>query len=292
MKKIVRLLLLGFLVTQCNPKDNADSSANEALTTSVEDAVTTMSAVLDDQEGEGYAVNSQKSYPEILDEILFPKAYAAGCVRPVFKVCNNGSKSSVFQDCSLFNGQVLASGQIDLDYSENDCSMDVVGNQVARTYNYELVGPRNGQLTVSSEVHTDYTGATIGGGALLTRTASGFDLDILGKHKVFTRNGRERLDRSIQTLSPLEIAGGLERSVRRITNGQLQVSHNKAEFTAIYTAQDLRWSSSCCHPVSGSLSVDYTGSREGSATVTFGSCGRATLEKDGESHELAFSYCE
>lgn len=292
MKQWMVLVLSGLLVVNCGMRDNVASTTDESLSTSVEDAVTTMSAILDDQEGESYSVNSQKSYPEMMDEILFPKAYAAGCIRPVLKVCDEGLKSSTFSDCTGYRGKVVASGQIDLDYSENDCSMTAVGHQVARTYEYELVGPRNGQLLVSSADHADYSGESVGGGAVLTRTSSGYDLEILGKHKIFTRNGRQLLDRSIKTLSPLEITGGLRRSVRRVSNGQLQVSHNKAEFKAVYTAENLQWSSSCCHPVSGTLSVAYTGSREGAASVTFGSCGTATLDKDGETHDIQFSYCE
>ena len=292
MKRWMSLILVGALMVGCKANEDSSSTADENLTSSVEDAVTTMSALMDDQEGESYATNIKKSYPEMIDELIFPKAYAAGCIRPVHQVCDNGSKSSVFQDCSIFGDQVLASGQIDLEFSQNDCSMALVGDQVARTFDFELVGPRGGQMTVSSAEHSNYSDIRVGGGAEITKTNLGWDLDILGKHKVFTRNGRVRMDKSIQTLSPLEISGGLRRSQRQVNNGQLQVHHNLAEFTALYTAQDLRWSSSCCHPVSGTLTVEYTGSRTGSATVEFGSCGTAELEKDGEIHDVQFSYCE
>ena len=292
MKKWKSLLLVAIIATGCGLRDNTDTAADEELTASVEDAVTTMSAIMDDQEGESYSVNSQKSYHEMIEEILLPKAYAAGCIRPAIKVCDNGVKTSTFSDCSGYRGLVTASGEITLNFSENDCSMDTAGDNVNRTYSYTFDLPRGGQLEVSSADGEDYSGDVIGGGALLTKTVGGFELDILGKHKVYTRNDRVRLNRSVKTLQPLQIIGGLRRSVRRVTDGQVQVSHNLAEFKAVYTADSLEWSSSCCHPVSGTLSVDYTGSREGSGTVTFGSCGTATLDKDGETHEIQFSYCE
>lgn len=285
---------MGLLIVGCNgQEENSVGSENEDLVTSVEDAVTTLGAVMDDQEGEAYATQMNKSYPEMIEEILFPKAYAANCVRPVNMACNSGVKTSTFSDCSIFGGLALATGTISLDYSQNDCSMAADGDSVNRTYRYEIVGPRGGQLEVSSADNDDYSGDTIGGGATLTNTVSGWELDILGKHKVFTRNGRERMNKSIKTLAPLEISGGIRRANRRVNNGQLQVSHNLAEFKAIYTAQDLRYSSSCCHPVSGSMSVEYTGSISGTATVEFNSCGSATLTNaNGETSDVRFTYCE
>ena len=292
MKTTLILLSAFVLLVSCNGRQDSTTSSDDTLATSAEDAVTTLSALLDDESNEAYATNHKKSYQEILQDIVIPKAHAANCIRPVNLACDNGVKSSTFEDCSSFRGLVVASGNITLDYSQNDCSMGSDGDQVARTYNYEIVGPRGGQLDVSSDDHEDYRGNTIGGGAVLTNTAAGHSLEILGKHKVFTRNGNIRRDRSIRTTEPLEISGGLRRSVRQVNNGQLEIIHNLAEFTATYTAEDVVWSSSCCHPVSGSLSVEYTGSVEGTASITFNSCGQAEIERNGETSNVEFTYCE
>ncbi len=294
MRNLFLFALMSLLIINCRGKENLGTpGADEDLSSSLEDAVTTMGAMIDDQAGESYAKATPQNSLETLEEILFPKAYAAGCIRPVFKACSSGIKNSQFSDCSMFRGQVLASGEINLDYSQNDCSMDQTGDDVARTYQYELVGPRGGQLSVTSQDQEDYRGEIIGGGALLTKTSSGHSLDILGKNKIFTRNGRVLRNKSIRTISALEISGGLARGQRQVNNGQIEVIHNLAEFVATYSAQDLRWSSSCCHPVSGSLSVEYTGSLEGTAQVEFQSCGQATLERsNGDIQNVQFTYCE
>lgn len=294
MRNLLILTLTSFLLINCKGNENQPGlEGNEDLSASVEDAVTTMGAMIDDQAGESYAKITPKNSFETLEEILFPKAYAAGCIRPVFKSCVDGIKNSQFSDCSMFRGNVLASGEINLDYSQNDCSMDETDDDVARTYEYELVGPRGGQLNVTSQDQEDYRGQIVGGGALLTKTTTGHNLEILGKNKIFTRNGRVLRNKSIRTTAALEISGGLARGQRQVNNGQIEVIHNLAEFVATYTAQDLRWSSSCCHPVSGSLSVEYTGSLQGTAQVEFQSCGQATLERsNGDVQNVQFTYCE
>ena len=166
------------------------------------------------------------------------------------------------------------------------------GDQVTRTYDYTINGPRRGEIAVSSAEHQNYAGTTMGGGAQLTKTASGWNLAILGKNKVLSRGGQEVRNKSLRTLADLEITGGLRRANRRVANGQLEVSNNTQEFTAVYTASDIGWTSDCCHPVSGTFSVEFSGSKTGSGTVTFNSCGDITVEVDGEVQNDTLTYCE
>ena len=291
MKKMISLLLLSFLATGCGVEKTSRSSENENLASSVEDAVTTVSALMDEQAGEAYTSKLQKSYPELIKDLFFPKAYAEGCIRPIQQACENGVKSSLFQSCSL-SSRVEASGEISLEFNQLDCSISLPGDRVSRTYDYGLTGVHKGVLSVSSGMQGTYTGESLGGGSLLVKTAVGYELSILGKHKLLKRNGQERMNKTIRTLAPLEVSGGLSRALRQVNNGQLQVFHNLAKFTATYTVKDLSYSSSCCHPISGSLEVEYTGSIEGRAVVNFGSCGEATLTRSGETQDVLFSYCE
>jgi len=77
-----------------------------------------------------------------------------------------------------------------------------------------------------------------------------------------------------------------------MNGGSLEVNHNLAGFTAIFTPSNLQWSAGCCHPVAGSLAVTYSGSKTGTATVSFNGCGSATVNQDGQSQAVEFSYCE
>jgi hypothetical protein len=156
-----------------------------------------------------------------------------------------------------------------------------------------IVGPRGGTVTNASSTSSDYTGASYGGGGRLTKTASGYDLDILGKHKSLTYNSKSIFNISIRTLSTMQVTGGLSRSSRTLNGGQLQINHNLAKFTATIVPTNLQYSNTCCHPISGSLALTYSGSKTGSATITFSSgCGVASKTENGQSSQVELSYCE
>jgi hypothetical protein len=152
---------------------------------------------------------------------------------------------------------------------------------VTRTYDYDISGPYGGVLSVTSD-----------GGGRLTKTAGGWSVEILGKHKELTFRGRKLVDLSISTPTALQVTGSLSRQSRVINSGSYQVVHNLAGFTAVYVPQNLTYESSCCHPVSGSLSVTFTGSVTGSGSVTFNGCGQASLTRNGQTQDIGLNYCE
>ncbi len=296
MEKLIKSLLLSALIlglAACDKRVEEASTVNN-IEAAVESGVSAMSGIMDDQNGSTYAMKQTPIHDPLrnLNELLFPKAYAANCARAVAQACNLGVKQATYDDCSGSAGLLSLDGQVTLTYSNMACTMANVGDNVVRTYNYTISGPRGGVVTNSSDIKATYDGTQLSGGAKLEKTATGHEVTIFGKHKSFVRNERELYDVSIETGSPLQITGGLARGNRQVTNGSLKVYHNIAEFTAEFTANNLGWSSSCCHPVSGSLSVSYEGSITGTASITFNSCGEATHEKDGLSQELTLSYCE
>lgn len=68
-------------------------------------------------------------------------------------------------------------------------------------------GPYGGVLAVTSE----------GGGGRLTRTATGWIAEILGKRKVLTHRARELMN--LSTPQAIEITGSLGRSSRVVNSG-------------------------------------------------------------------------
>jgi hypothetical protein len=292
MKSPLKILILTAFLTSCGPKLGDLNSDSEELSSSIEDAVTTISALLDDQQGESYALSQPKSLPQWMNEIVIPKALASSCLRPVHLACEDGRKTSSLVQCTLGHPQVQTNGHIQLAYSQSSCSLEQVGEQVHRTYDLEYMGPYGGRLHISSENQIDYRGQTIGGGSQLVRTEDGFQLTILGRNKTLIRNGRVLRSRSLRTLTPLEITGGLSRAQRRVNRGQLEVIHNLAGFTATYQADNLQWTSSCCHPVAGQLNVEYEGAKQGLALVQFQGCGQAQLQINDEVTDVQLNYCQ
>ena len=290
-KKIIMILASTLLVSACGQQKNETLDSEDSIEAVVESGVTSISGVLDDQNGSSFAMNKTLEIDPVrmIQQLIIPTAYAENCSRAVAQACNIGVKQANYSNCgTVFD----LNGSVTLTYSDMGCSMANVGDSVVRTYDYTIEGPRGGILTNSSLIKATYDGTQLSGGARLERAASGWLLNISGKHKSLSRNDREIFDISIETPTQLEVSGGLSRASRQVNNGSLKVYHNLAEFSAEFSANNLQWNASCCHPVSGSLSVNYSGSVTGSATVTFNGCGTATHEKDGLSQDITLSYCE
>jgi hypothetical protein len=170
--------------------------------------------------------------------------------------------------------------------------MASTGNTVTRTYNLEISGPRGGKINHSSDNRSDYRGTSYGGGGRLVKTAAGWDLSVLGRNSVLSFRGKNIFDVSVRTITPMNITGSLSRAGRVVNGGQLEVNHNLAGFTSVITPTNLQWSNTCCHPISGSLAVTYSGSKTGSATVSFHGCGSASVNQGGQTSVIQMSYCE
>lgn len=291
---LITLLCLQLLACGKKNEESADSNVDSDEAVS-ESAVTALSGSLDDQAGSSFAYRSNSKIDRVTEtlQLLFlPTAVADACIRAVDQACVAGVRSTTFSGCTGGLGLFSRNGSVTLTYSDASCALALNGDSVTRTYDYTISGPRGGVLSTSSDNSTDYNGNTYGGGGRLTVTASGWDLEVLGKHKVLSRNGNEKFNISMRTTSPIGVSGSLGRASRVLDGGSFEINHNLAEFTATFTPSNLTWNNTCCHPVSGSLSVSYSGSKTGSATLTFTSCGQAELDKDGVTKSIELNYCE
>lgn len=290
MNKLTCALILVSIFTGCAKQSTEESDLVISTTTAeVESGSTAVASILDEQAGSNYAVTTPAN--KSIFEHVVPKSYAANCMRPYFSICNAGVKAATYSSCEV--GAFTLSGSAQLQYSQNSCSMNMTGDSVTRTYNLERVGPRGGTLNVSSDTKADYRGSlSYGGGGRITKTVAGFSLDVLGKHKALKVRDRAVYDISIRTISPLQIVGGLERANRTIQSGQLEVNHNRAGQTAVWTYNNVQFSSQCCHPVSGTIDINWSGAKTGQAQMTFQGCGLAQVTEGGQSTQVEMSYCE
>lgn len=293
-------LLILIVVTSlaaCNKKTQTDSDSVESTEAVVESGVSVLSGSLDDQTSNtSFAVNRSENTTNIWATLLVNKAHASSCSRAFLQSCQSGVKTVDYSGCSTLGGRVNMSGSVTLTYSNTSCLLSTAGDYVVRTYDFSVSGPRGGSIATTSDVKEDYrlgSANTYGGGAKLTKTSAGYNLEILGKHSSLAKNGVDLYNVSVRTLQPLQVTGGFERSLRHVSNGQLEINHNIAKFTTVMSASNLQWSASCCHPTSGTLSVTRSGSIQGTATVTFtDECGVASLEENGQVRKIELSYCE
>ncbi len=294
IQKLVLAASLLALVACAKKQEQTASTSVDPVEASVESGITLLQGVADDQSGNSYAL--KMSAPASVWQLLLKsdEAVAFSCGRAVDQACSGGVKTASFSQCDLPYSRATLNGSITLTYSDAGCSLSALNSTVNRTYDLSFNGPRGGLLTLKSAMSNDYRGgASYGGGGKLTKTASGFDLEILGRHSDLSYRGRPLVDVSVRTLQPVAINQVL-RNGRTMNGGQIEVNHNLAQFTAVFSPNNLQWSNNCCHPVSGTMAVAYSGSKTGSATVSFSSaCGSATVvDQDGQSTEVTLSYCE
>ncbi len=288
-KLILLLVLIGLAGCKSNTEtDNAFSTGGTADSLSI--ANDSISSTLDDQAASSFAAFYNKSR-SIWMTLLTP-AQAASCMRTRSATCTDGVRSVEWSDCEIGNSSRLLNGEAALNYSDANCSLDNEGAYVIRTMNRQVSGLRGAIFLLSSEEDSDYMEQSYGGGGKITRTASGWELEILGKHHQIMKNNRVRADVSVRTLSPFVISGGLERSSRLIESGRLQMNHNRARYTAVYEVSNLEYSSDCSLPVSGEMTGTYTGSINGSAQIEFNGCEQVTITENGASSDLTLESVE
>lgn len=216
-----------------------------------------------------------------------------------------GRKSASYPNCTAGGSEQIYEGSVLLQYSDTSgCTLNDQGENVTRTLSITRTlqysdYPRFNDtvLTTTTEEHSDYRGVEYGSGTRLTRVASSpdtFELEILGVHKVLTNSkGRKVYDVSIRTTTAVTVSGDVGTD-RTLSGGAIELVHNTAEYVATITPSGLRYhSTACCHPVSGTLSVEFSGKVLGTGTITFSStCGRATLDREGALTDLALHGCE
>lgn len=300
MNKTYRVLTLTaalLMAVGCKlEKQQANSATFDDTANEMEAASSAMTAVMDDQQGESFASDNRSRMERmampILNEIL-PEAVASNdCARPALQACNTGVKSATYNECSLGSRGATYSGYATLSFSDSSCQLLSSGDHVTRTYDVTFTGPRKLlNIKISSETDQNYLGETHSGGGRLTKTSSGHELEVLGRNQSVTFNGNTVASQSIKTTSPIQVTGGLRRASRVVNGGELVVSRNIAKYKAKFVADNVQYSSSCCHPVSGSFDITYEGSKTGTAKLTFLGCGSAQYEKDDLKRDITLSYC-
>lgn len=283
----VGVLVSFMMVLGCGKSStsNVDDSVGDA----VESAVTMVGGLADELTSGGFST----SLFSVADPRVVIKAACSG--RAAGQNCSGDVKTLSYPDCTLGNSVYTLTGSVTLTYSSGSaCSALVMStdDSVTRTYDLTVTGPRGGTLHRFTTNHTDYRGNSISGGGKLTKTSSGYNMEVLGNTRVLTYNSTSLFDISARTTSPIAVTGGLLRSVRVLNGGALEVIHNLAKYTATWVPSNVTWSAGCCYPTSGSATVTFEGSITGSATVSFSGCGTASVTKDGTTKDFTMSNCE
>ncbi len=276
------LPIIIFILPSCS--NNGEDNVVLDLTTSIGSGISAIGGILDEQaNNNSYLIETCSG-------------------RTVLEVCSSGEKLKTYDNCTItvqnpqteLNTNLTLNGNITLTYSDSNCDLSTTDDTVIKTYNFSRDTILGGTQTINSELHRNYEGVAIEGGGKLSKTDSGWNLKILGKHKKITnKEGQEILDLSIYTTDPISITGALYRDARIINSGLLKIYNNKLAYQVSLVPIKLTYEDSCCYPLNGSISITYLGSINGTGTVTFNNlCGHATLTYENQSNDLIFNSCE
>jgi len=226
-------------------------------------------------------------------EAALPSAWAAAC-SSALSSCSSVApyvKSRAI-DCTLGSRNVGVVGSVQLEYSNAGCSLASAGS-VVRTSSVTRTGAGGRVFKVDSDSHQDYRGNTIGGGQKLSVAADGSKtLEVLGmRRQLLSADGTVLADVSTRSIEPFAVTGSSFAALNA-SGGKFEVIHNKAEYVATWTSQDIVWSADCECPSSGSVSAELSGSKTGTLKLEFGACGEATLTKsDGSTLAVDLDHC-
>lgn len=213
---------------------------------------------------------------------LMPSAHAASCWQSNFSACSAGVRTRSFGSCTV--GAATLDGTVTLTFSDTaTCRVAAVGDSVNRVGSFTVTGPYGGTLTVTAP----------GGGQTATRTADGWDFDVLGMQRVLaTAAGRKLFDISTRTTQTLKTTGST-RADFKLVSGAMEVSHNIAGYKVTLVPENLAWSAGCNCAVSGELTGSISGGKHDgkSATVTLTGCGTADVTVGSETESVVLDRC-
>lgn len=277
----------------------ADLSETANLATA---QVVTATQALDPVVYASYRDNLQKNLYKNIAEFLIPSAYAISCSSGGSSVsaCSSASPYTIVRSynnsCTIGSGSLALLGSTTYTYSSPLCSIVGFDKTVTRTTNITLSGKKAGTVAITSDNVVDYRGNNIGGGQKLTvNSTSGFyTLDVLGENRsMVSPAGTSVWNLSSRTTAPITVNGSSATGiVLSSSGGALEVIHNNAKYVLALSVNNLTFNNTCNCPVSGSMTGTYSGSVQGTATITYSGCGTATIStSNGESQTVAVDIC-
>lgn len=304
--------------SSCAPNDgqtmlgssSSSSSDSTELDATVESAVGAANSALNDVEKVSSYAFSAPSRGSLIES-----AYAAGCGTSRFSPAigtancagteNDRTVTASFAGCTAGPGnEVTLTGAVTLAFdSAATCNTWISGSafpgsgSVTRTMSSFARQNASGiKVTTDSNTHVNYLSESVGGGVVTTFGVSNRTIQISGLHRARTlADGSAGFDHSVRTTEALLVSGTKAGGTRKIASGAVRVDHNKLNYSATTSFSNVTWSSTCCYPTGGTLTLLLSGSLSGAATANFntGTCGRVSvIDVKGKASEAQLFSCE
>jgi len=255
-----------------------------------------------------------------LFEFLIPKAFAAGTVCPVIATGVNGTNCSVavstatltYSTCSFLGSPAFWTGSQIVAFTGATpicgSTFPTAMTQIIRTFGAGTTRTSAGNTVVTIDTGGAVTAAdthTYPGGVTITFNGSGLrtGLSIAGIDLVAAHGGLPLFSHTLTTSpvggssTPLVFTNG-----NTISSGTVVTFHNLAKVEGASTFNNVQFSPTCCHPVSGSITTVFSaingvtpllprfvGATE---TLNYTGCGTATYSgPEGYSGNVTLGHC-
>ena len=199
--------------------------------------------------------------------------------------------TATFAGCTTKSGYALA-GTINLTFDAAatcdtwiaQLGLPVSGALTRTTTGFSITRQSDGSVwSHTSDLKTNYRGNGIGGGVTTSFLEGNVRrFEILGMNRTLdTAEGVRIRDHSIHTVTRIEVTGTRASGTRVLDDGVSFVNHNLAQYTQKLTLHNLRYEAGCCHPVSGFMESELSGTRAGRSEFHFGigGCGLIRIER-------------
>jgi hypothetical protein len=240
---------------------------------------------------------------------FLPESFAAtACPTLLTATCASGNIAMTYSSCGFGSSSTVWTGGQNINFG-GGCPNPISaisgygGNKLTRTFTAGTTETTSAGVTTTLDTTTastsgwdsSVTGVINGETATFAGTTGNRTL-ALGIHLHGVDASANVLFDETVSASAVTVTGtGTSRSIATGT-GVVTVQHNQLKYSAAVsiTTALAYGTSGCCHPSSGVLTTQLSGSRSGIETLTFtgGTCGAATyVDQSGNSSSISLTHC-
>ena len=289
-KNILMLSIIVSIVGTASCSNNSINNPDPNLTQSIEAAVTVVSSLADDAATGQVGVSSlNNEFYEAENSTADDNTVDNNTVNINEFACTNawsgcssvGVKSRSTSCTDAVVTYLKYTKDISMSFFNANGSVDAACVGLATTNNYvkktgteTLAIPIDGYYNSTSAFVSNYNGTSIGGGSRIIKNADAtLSVIIDGVTKIHSdRNNIPLWSQTVRTdpSAPL-VLNQLNRNGRNILSGTIIVDHNTANFTTTMVFSNVTYTSGCCYPTGGTVTITVTGSRTETDTLAFSS---------------------
>lgn len=219
----------------------------------------------------------------------------SACTLSSASSCSGSTATISWAGCTVAGGKGTLTGGWTEVFSSGSC-VRPLGNGITmtRTTTGETMTHDSGHTrTTDTNGGVAWDGTVIPStGDVITNASGTRTIVIHGRHEI-KKNAKGKIQYDHFLTSTGLTVTGSRAGTNRVISGSLTLYHNILKFNAANTFNSVTYGdATCCYPTSGNISTVLSGSKTGTATLTFTStCGTSTYTEAGVTTNLILDQC-